>query len=222
MVTSGSSSNQLPGELPTQDDVIIVASNDQPVSRFSLESLTDDLDLWTEDDSDYLSMDPYDRWHQDTRETSYSGGETAVLPSSSDPQTATSSGENSKKYASPSTPTSFRIPPMPFSTPPKMKEVEEVMSENSGTDTASLRKLTTALAREAIFGRKEMATMSLSGRYSTGKLDRAKMNYIKTLVHSRVPKMSNVEFEHVWKLCCGSLSKSCQTLRFNVKKRSSF
>jgi hypothetical protein len=109
---------------------------------------------------------------------------------------------------------------MPFSTPPKLKTVEQVMIENSGTDRASLRKLATALAREAIFGRDEMAKKSLSGRYTTEELDKAKISYIKTLVHSRVPKKSRVDFEDIWKQCRGSLSKSCQTLRNNKKKVS--
>lgn len=94
------------------------------------------------------------------------------------------------------------------------------MRENTGTDTLSLRKLTTALAREAIFGRREMTTKSLSGRYATGELDKQKISYIKSLVHSRVPKKSAVEFESIWKQCRGSLSKSCQTLRNTEKKKS--
>ena len=64
------------------------------------------------------------------------------------------------------------------------------------------------MAREAIFGRKEITSKSLSGRYSTGELDRRKMDYIKSLVHSRVPKKSDIEFEAIWKQCRGSLSKS--------------
>ena len=111
---------------------------------------------------------------------------------------------------------------MPFSTPPKLKSVEQVLSENSGTDTASLRKLATALAREAIFGRDELAKKSLSGRCSTEELDKAKVSYIKSLVHSRVPKKSKLDFEDIWKQCRGSLSKSCQTLRNSMKKKASF
>lgn len=94
------------------------------------------------------------------------------------------------------------------------------MGENSGCDNASLRKLTTALAREAIFGRDEMAAKSLSGRRNTKELDKAKLDYIKTLVHSRVPKKSKVDFEEIWKQCRGSLSKSCQTLRNNIRNKN--
>jgi len=53
---------------------------------------------------------------------------------------------------------------------------------HGGTDTANLRNLTTALARDAIFGKEVLAKNSLSGRRSTGILDKEKINYIKTLV----------------------------------------
>ena len=102
----------------------------------------------------------------------------------------------------------------------KLKSVEQVMRENTGTDTLSLRKLATALAREAIFGRKEMTSKSLSGRYSTEELDKKKVNYIKSLVHSRIPNKSEIEFESIWKQCRGSISKSCQTLRNSEKKKT--
>ena len=77
--------------------------------------------------------------------------------------------------------------------------------------------LTVALARDAIFGRDELATKSLSRRKNTGVLDSEKLNYIKTLIYSRVPQKSPVELEYIWTLCRTSLSKSCQTLR--AKKR---
>lgn len=93
------------------------------------------------------------------------------------------------------------------------------MHNNRGADVASLRRLTTALAREAIFGKVELAKRSLTGRNSTEELDKDKVNYIKMLVHSRVPKKSRIEFEDIWKLCKSSLSKSCQTLRNSAKKK---
>ena len=62
------------------------------------------------------------------------------------------------------------IPPPPVSTPPKLLPVEYVMNNNPGSDLASLRLLTTALARDAIFGREELANKSLSGRKNTGVL----------------------------------------------------
>ena len=107
-----------------------------------------------------------------------------------------------------------------FTTTSKLKSVEQVMRENTGTDTLSLRKLATALAREAIFGRKEMTSKSLSGRHSTEELDKQKVNYIKSLVHSRIPNKSEIEFESIWKQCRGSISKSCQTLRNSEKKKT--
>ena len=90
------------------------------------------------------------------------------------------------------------------------------MNNNIGTDLTSLRRLTTALAREAIFGTDELIKHSLTGRCDTLKLDGEKVNYIKTLVRTRVPNKSKVEFEEWWK---GSLSKSCQTLRSSAKKK---
>ena len=98
--------------------------------------------------------------------------------------------------------------------------MEQVLHNYSGTDLAALRKLTTALAREAIFGREELAKKSLTGCNETEQLDPQKLDYIKTLVHLRVPKKSAVDFEETWKLCRGSLSKSCQTLRNSVKKKT--
>ena len=78
---------------------------------------------------------------------------------------------------------------------------------------------TTALAREAIFGKEEMARKSLTGRKSTGEM---RVDYIRTLVHSRVPKKQSVEFESTWKWGRGSLSKSCQTLRNSAKKKGTY
>ena len=69
------------------------------------------------------------------------------------------------------------------------------MREYTGTDEISLRNLTTALARDAIFGRSELAKASLSGRKNTQVLDNEKLDYIKLLVRSRVPNMSKIEFE---------------------------
>lgn len=126
----------------------------------------------------------------------------------------------SESVASPMPSTSSaNLPPIPFDTPPKLRSVEEVMSEYTGTSEVALRSLTTALAREAIFGREDMATRSLSGRKNTVALDKKKTDYIKVLVRSHVPKKSSVEFEYIWKQCRESLSKSCQTLRTNKRRR---
>ena len=81
------------------------------------------------------------------------------------------------------------------------------MSNNTGTDVASLRNLAVSLAKDAIFGKEEMSRKSLSGRKNTGVLDPEKLSYIKTLVHSR-SKTSRVEFASVWDLCQASISKS--------------
>ena len=92
------------------------------------------------------------------------------------------------------------------------------MGENTGTSEKDLRSLTTALAREAIFGKEDMAKRSLSGRKNTVALDKRKVDYIKALVRSRVPSKSPIEFEYIWKQCRDSLSKSCQTIRTNKRK----
>ena len=111
------------------------------------------------------------------------------------------------------------IPSPPFATPPKLQPVEQVMNNNPGSDIASLRLLTTTLARDAIFGREELARCSLSGRKNTEMLFLEKQDYIKTLVKSRVPNKTPVEFEYIWTLCHQSLSKSYQTLRTGAKRK---
>ena len=108
------------------------------------------------------------------------------------------------------------IPPPPFVTSPKLQTVEQVMSNYTGNDVASLRLITTALARDAIFGRDALSKCSLSGRENTAVLNQEKLNYIKMLVKSHVPEKTKVEFET---LCHASLSKSCQTLRCTTKRR---
>ena len=111
------------------------------------------------------------------------------------------------------------LPPPPFSTPPKLVPVEEVMKDYPGSDVATLQRLTTVLAREAIFGKEEMCRSSLSGQKNTGGLNKRKLDYIKTVVKSRVPNMPEVHFEAIWKECRGSLSKSCQTLHTAARKK---
>ncbi|SMN12492.1 hypothetical protein SPBRAN_1147 [uncultured Candidatus Thioglobus sp.] len=130
-----------------------------------------------------------------------------------------SSSRDASRSVTPLPQISKSIPPPPFSMPPKLRTIEEVMANYTGSDAASLRKLTTALARESIFGRDELAKKSLTGRKDTEQLDRQKVNYIKTLVQSRVPNKSDVDFEVIWKWCRGSLSKCCQTLRNTEKKK---
>lgn len=120
----------------------------------------------------------------------------------------------------PSSPIHPCPPPPPFSTPPKLRPVDEVIRDHPGSDVSVLRELTTALAREAIFGREELSKCSLSGRKNTISLNKRKLEYIKSVVRSRIPNKSGVEFELIWKLCRSSLSKSCQTIRTNAKKKN--
>ena len=110
------------------------------------------------------------------------------------------------------------VPP-PFSTPPKLLQVDDVMKDYPGNDVFTLRRLATALARDAIFGKKALSKSSLSGKNNTGCLEKRKLEYIKTLVRSRVPTMSDVALEELWGKCRSSLSKSCQTFHVAGKKK---
>ena len=89
----------------------------------------------------------------------------------------------------------FSIQQPPFSMPPKLLPVERVMMDNPSSDEASLRRLTTALAREAIFSRDALCRSSLSGKNNTSSLKKHKLDYIKAVVKSRVPNMPEVIFE---------------------------
>ena len=109
--------------------------------------------------------------------------------------------------------------PLPFPSPAKLIPVSEVLKEHPGSDVASLRDLTIALARDSIFGRDELSHSSLSGRKNTATLDSKKMDYIKKVVYSRCPKKSLAEFEMIWGLCRTSLSKCCQTLRTHARRK---
>ncbi len=100
--------------------------------------------------------------------------------------------------------------------------MEYVLREFPTTNTASLRILAVALARDAIIGQEEIATKSLSGRKKpglNGPLDQEKLEYIKAIVRIRVPRKSPVESEDVWALCRQNLSKSCQSIRNSFKKK---
>ena len=66
------------------------------------------------------------------------------------------------------------------------------------TDITSLRQLATALAREAIFGEKELQHSSLSGKNRMGSLDKSKLDYIKSIMMPRVPEMQELDFKLVW------------------------
>ena len=181
----------------------------QPISRWNVESGSTSYS-----ESEFVSPSP--RVSRPSRNT-----ETATSSSRSTPVTVFSRESSSSRSMDPQSPPPLStIPPPPFRTPPRLQSVEQVMSNCTGTDVASLRVLTTALARDAIYGREEMVRSSLSGRRGTGVLSQEKLNYIKTLVRSRVPDKPSVEFEHIWTLCRGSLSKSCQALRTaNARRR---
>ena len=109
----------------------------------------------------------------------------------------------------------------PFSTPPKLRPIEEVLGDHPGSSVANLRNLALSLAREAIFGKEQMIKCSLSGRKNTTCLDEKKLNYIKTVVRSRVPNMTQNEFDCIWGLCKSTISKSCQSLRNKTRRKLS-
>ena len=104
----------------------------------------------------------------------------------------------------------YAIPPPPFSTPPKLHAIEEVMRVIPGTDIASLRRLATAVAREVILGKKELQHSSLSGKKRTGSLDKSKLDYIKSILKSRVPNMRVLEY--YWSWSGQSADHHCQSL----------
>ena len=205
--TSGSEAFQ-EKTLPSGQMMLIEQDYSVPIhTSMSLDSFSDDFTNWTDEDSDYLTSQSIG--HSDNMHSQWYGS------------TSHSGARNEpSRSVTPLPQIPKRFPPPPFSTPPKLRTVEEVMANYSGSDAASLRKLTTALAREAIFGREELIKKSLTGRKDTEQLDRQKVNYIKTLVQSRVPNKSDVDFEMIWKWCRGSLSKCCQTLRNTEKKKS--
>ena len=59
---------------------------------------------------------------------------------------------------------------------------------------ASMRMLAVSLARDAVFGREEWAKTSLGSRKGSDlqPANKEKMDYIKTLIYSRMPKKSKV------------------------------
>ena len=96
------------------------------------------------------------------------------------------------------------------------------MKECPGVDMAALRKLAGALARDAIFGKDELRASSLKGgRKSKTKslCHKEKLDYIKTVIRSRVPKVSPLEFEAIWEKCRATISKMCQYLRDSAKNK---
>ena len=92
------------------------------------------------------------------------------------------------------------VPCPSFSTPQKLVPVEQVMKDYPGKDTSTLQKLSCALARHSIFGKHALRNSSLrgGGMSKTARLDKQKLEYIKAVVHTRVPELSAISFEAVW------------------------
>ena len=138
------------------------------------------MDINTDEDIDILEL-----W-QSTSSSIYSSSESETITISTSESTKISPASNSSL-----------LQPPPFTTPPKLKPIEQVLADNPGSSVANLRNLALCLARDAIFGRDEMVKFSLSGRKSTCSFDEKKMEYIKTVVRSRVPNMSEGEFNGI-------------------------
>ena len=100
---------------------------------------------------------------------------------------------------------------------PKVLPADDVMRDYPGNDIFTLRRLTTALAQDAILGKEALHRSSPSGKNNTGCLEKRKLEYIKALVRSLVPTMADITFEAIWAKCCSSLSKYCQTLHVIAK-----
>ena len=96
------------------------------------------------------------------------------------------------------------------------------MAKYPGEDTSTLRRMAIAIARDSIFGQEALRSGSLrgGGKSNTGSLDKKKMEYIKTVIRTRVPNLSSLEFEGVWDKYRSSISKSCQTLRDSAKHKT--
>lgn len=174
---------------------------ESPAIQFQDYHFSDELDSWNLSTDDELSLSNVSN---QTRSNSISS-------------TPFSDSSGSSTEIGPTEYTNFGPPP--FKTPPKLLEVQDVLADHPGTGIANLRNLAISLAKDAIFGKDEMMRCSLSGRKNTASLDAKKLQYIKTIIHSRVPRMSDAEFESLWILCRGSISKSCQGLRNKAKKK---
>ena len=172
-------------------------------------NLSDEIESWATTDDDFEPFDYHKRDEPNSlSSSSYSSSNNEETASAAELSTQSQGGH--------------KLPgPPPFNTPPKLKTVEDVLSNHTGTEVADLRNLAISLARDAIFGKQEMIRCSLSGRKNsnTASLDEKKINYIKTVVRSRVPSMSEERFNLVWPLCRGSISKSCQVLRTKAKRK---
>ena len=179
------------------------ASSTQHTACSDLETLLSDLD---DIDDDYLSSSS-----SAVNKSTEGHWKQPVFPSNQLQQNPFQGVSHEESLDCPS--------PPPFPSPAKLIPVSEVLKEHPGSDVASLRDLTIALARDSIFGRDELSHSSLSGRKNTATLDSKKMDYIKKVVYSRCPKKSLAEFEMIWGLCRTSLSKCCQTLRTHARRK---
>ena len=175
--------------------------------------LSDEIDCWATTDDDF---DPFN-YHKNRCAILY-----PVFPVN---RISYSSSYNDGTVALPVSIYSVgghKLPgPPPFNTPPKLQTVEDVIRNNNGTEVADLRNLAVSLARDSIFGKQEMIRCSPSGRKNsnTESLDKKKINYIKAVVRSRVPSMSEERFNLVWPLCRGSISKSSQRMCTKAKRK---
>ena len=173
-------------------------------------------DFWetsTDDDVELLDIFKYNSQSSNSNYQSSSDNDATLSTTAIDSLQLSGSSSSSTTSINAST-----LQP-PFSTPPKLQSIEQVLGDNPGSSVANLRNLALSLARDAIFGREQMVRCSISGRKNTSSLDDKKLEYIKTVVRSRVPNMAQNEFECIWRLCKSTISKSCQSLRTSTKRK---
>ena len=154
------------------------------------------------------STDPSPSWQNKSVPASLQARSGVNPPTQQYPQP--SSIEPSPSWQNESVPASL-VPP-PFSTLPKLLQVDDIMKDYPGNDVFTLQRLATALARDAIFRKKALSKSSLSAKNNTRYLEKRKLEYIKTLVRSRVPIMSDVALKHYGKSAvhlCQSHAKPC-------------
>ena len=171
------SSMQLSFQLPDATQSSFQHPSTLP-SRKQGVTLTEEFYNWTDKDSDHLSSyswDVPDNKSGSGFTTSVSSSEHVLASGcfsptmirddpASRPGTSGLQSQTTAVLPPASKQMTSLLPPPPFSTPPKLKPVEEVMSNITGTDVASLRNLATSLARESIFGKDELAKKSSSTR----------------------------------------------------------
>ena len=187
-------------------------------SILSYENITDELwDTSTDDDLELLDIWKFNPQPSNNNYQSSSDNDALSTTPAVDSLRLSGSSDSSTPSTSSASNTGVQQPS--FTTPPKLQPIEQVLGDHPGTSVVKLRNLALSLTKDAIFGKEEMVRCSLSGRKNTSSLDERKLDYIKTVVRSRVPNMAQNEFDCVWGLCKSTISKSCQSLRSKTRRK---